>query len=177
MNQISCWIAATLTLAAAFSQSSLSSEQSPAGPCNGETFRQFDFWAGEWDVHDASGKLAGRNKVTIEEQGCVVVEHWRGAQGGTGQSLNYYDPGARRWKQRWAGLGIVLEMEGGMQGEAMVMEGPAQYIGQQRTTLLRGTWNKLPDGRVRQQFHESDDGGKTWKPWFDGYYTRARSEG
>jgi len=34
----------------------------------------------------------------------------------------------------------------------------------------------LPDGRVRQQFHESDDGGNTWKPWFDGYYTRVRAK-
>jgi hypothetical protein len=61
-----------------------------------------------------------------------------------------------------------------LQGDAMIMEGPAQYIGQNRTTLLRGTWTKLPDGR--QQFHESDDGGKTWKPWIDGYYTRVRAK-
>jgi hypothetical protein len=30
----------------------------------------------------------------------------------------------------------------------------------------------LPDGRVRQLFEESEDEGKTWALWFDGYYTR-----
>jgi hypothetical protein len=176
MNKTSRWAPALLTLTAVFSQTSVSADVPPNGPCASGPFREFDFWAGEWDVHDASGKLAGHNNVSIEELGCVVVERWRGANGTTGQSLNYYDPAAKRWKQRWAGLGVVLEMDGGMQDDAMVMQGPAQYIGQNRTTILRGTWNKLPDGRVRQQFHESDDGGKTWKPWFDGYYTRVRAK-
>jgi hypothetical protein len=147
-----------------------------AGPCDSGAFREFDFWAGEWDVYEANGKLAGRNLVTIEELGCVVVEHWRGATGTTGQSLNYYDPAAKRWKQRWAGLAVVLEMDGGMQGDAMVLEGPLQNLTTNRQTLLRGIWTKLPEGRVRQQFVESDDGGKTWKPWFDGYYTRVRAK-
>ena len=127
-------------------------------------------------MHDAAGKLVGRNRVTSEELGCVIVERWRGANGTTGQSLNYYDPAARRWKQRWAGLGVVLEMDGGLQGDAIVLEGPLQNLVNHRTTLLRGTWTKLPDGHLRQQFVESDDGGKSWKPWFDGYYTRVRAE-
>ena len=176
MDKTSRWAPALLTMTAVFSQTSATAEVPPKGPCATGPFREFDFWAGDWEVHDANGKLAGHNTVSIEELGCVVVEDWHGANGTTGRSLNYYDPGAKRWKQRWAGLGVVLEMDGGMQGDAMVMEGPAQYIGQNRTTILRGTWNKLPDGRVRQQFHESDDGGKTWKPWFDGYYTRVRAK-
>jgi hypothetical protein len=169
--------AALLTLTAALSQPPAVSEPSLAGPCSSGKFREFDFWAGEWDVHDAAGKPAGRNTVTIEEQGCVVVERWRSAGGGTGQSFNYYDPAAGRWKQRWVGLGLVLEMEGGRRGEAMVMEGPLQYLAGNRNTLLRGTWTKLPDGRLHHEFVESDDGGKTWKPWFDGYYTRVRGPG
>jgi hypothetical protein len=54
----------------------------------------------------------------------------------------------------------------------MRLEGPLQYLGQGRTTTLRGTWSKLDDGRVRQHFEESADGGTTWTTWFDGYYTR-----
>lgn len=174
MTTISRWAPALITLTAVFSQTS-AANPSVAGPCASGSFREFDFWAGEWDVHDAGGKLAGRNNVSIEERGCVVVERWHSANGGTGQSFNYYDPAAKRWKQRWAGLGLLIEMEGGQQGEAMVLEGPMQYLGQNRTTLLRGTWTQLPDGRLHHQFVESDDGGKTWKPWFDGYYTRVRS--
>ncbi len=171
------WVPAILSLTAAFSQTSASSDPSVAGPCGSAHFRQFDFWAGEWDVHDAGGRLAGRNTVTIEERGCVIVERWRAASGSTGQSFNYYDPAAQRWKQRWIGLGFVLEMDGGVQADAMVMEGPMQNLAANRTTLLRGTWTRLSDGRLRQQFVESDDNGKTWKPWFDGYYTRVRTKG
>jgi len=30
----------------------------------------------------------------------------------------------------------------------------------------------LPDGRVRQFFEQSTDGGETWTTWFEGFYTR-----
>lgn len=145
-------------------------------PCAKESFRQFDFWVGEWEVRDAGGKIAGENSISKEENGCAIVEHWRSANGGSGQSLNYFDPAANRWKQEWIGLGLVLHMEGGFKNGAMIMEGPLQYISQGRVTRLRGIWTPLADGRVRQQFEESADDGKTWSPWFDGYYTR-RSPG
>jgi len=41
------------------------------------------------------------------------------------------------------------------------------------TAPFRGLWTPQPDGRVRQFFEQSDDGGKTWKPWFEGFYTRV----
>ncbi len=141
-------------------------------PCADGPYRDFDFWVGEWDVADAAGKAAGANAITNEQGGCVIVERWRSAQGGLGQSLNYYDPAAKKWKQLWVGLGILLHMEGSLQGGAMRLEGPLQYLADGRVTTLRGTWSKLPDGRVRQFFEESADGGKSWTVWFDGYYTR-----
>jgi hypothetical protein len=142
--------------------------------CSDPKHREFDFWAGAWRVHGANQVFAGENTITIEQSGCVLVERWRSAKGGTGQSLNYYDPVTRKWKQRWVGLGLILEMQGGIEAGAMVLEGPLHYVQQQRTTLLRGTWTLLPDGRVRQHFVESADGGKTWTDWFDGYYSAAR---
>jgi hypothetical protein len=141
-------------------------------PCSEGPFREFDFWAGEWNVHDAQGKAAGVNSISIEENGCVLVERWRSANGGTGQSYNYYDPAAKRWKQLWVGFNILLHMEGGMSTGSMRLEGPLQYLGQDRVTILRGTWTPLPDGRLRQLFEESEDDGATWTTWFDGYYTR-----
>jgi hypothetical protein len=154
-------------------------ESAPAprtSPCARDTFRQFDFWVGDWDVRDADGKFAGENRISSEENGCAIVEHWKSVNGGSGQSLNYYDPAANRWKQEWVGLGLILHMEGGLRDGAMIMEGPLQYIGQERETRLRGTWTLLADGRVRQLFEESTDGGKTWSLWFDGYYTRRANE-
>jgi hypothetical protein len=150
--------------------------EAPAGEalCSAQVFRQFDFWLGKWDVKNADGTPAGRNEITSEENGCVLLERWRSVGGNTGMSMNYFDPAASRWKQRWVGVGIVLEMEGGLRDGAMVMEGPLYYLADKRQTRLRGTWSRLPDGRVRQHFVESEDGGKTWKLWFDGYYTRVK---
>lgn len=142
-------------------------------PCDRPSFRQFDFWLGDWEVRDAAGKQVGRNIVTSEQGGCVVMERWQSATGSTGMSMNYFEPRSGRWRQNWVSPDSILEMSGGLQGESMVLEGPMQYVGEDRTTLLRGTWTRLADGRVRQHFVESRDGGQTWEEWFDGYYSRA----
>ena len=52
-------------------------------PCDGASFRQFDFWLGQWQVLTADGKEAGFNRITAAERGCVLEERWRGSQGGT----------------------------------------------------------------------------------------------
>ncbi|HKE92766.1 MAG TPA: hypothetical protein VKB34_00555 [Povalibacter sp.] len=153
---------------------SAGTDSSATQPCSRELFRQFDFWLGSWEVKDPAGKLAGHNVITAEQNGCVIMERWQGASGTGGMSMNYYEPRAGRWKQNWVSPDLVLEMSGGMQGDSMILEGPMQYLGKEQTTLLRGTWTPLPDGRVRQHFVESKDGGKTWEEWFDGYYTRQR---
>ena len=143
------------------------------GGCDGGVFRAFDFWVGQWEVRDRDGKLVGINSVTAEHGGCVVIERWQPRGGGGGISLNYYDPQAARWRQNWVSPGVVLQMTGTFANGAMVLEGPLQNLTEQRVTLLRGAWTQLPDGRVRQLFTESSDGGKTWNEWFDGYYTRV----
>jgi hypothetical protein len=143
-------------------------------PCEEGHFREFDFWVGEWDVRDPTGKTAGVNTISKEENGCVLVERWNSANGGTGQSYNYFDPAAGKWKQLWVGLGLLLHMEGEFRDGSMVLEGPLQYLTDGRTTILRGTWSRSPDGRLRQLFEESADNGETWNTWFDGFYTRRQ---
>lgn len=162
--------AALLVCAAALSQG----DGAAMKACNDTVFRQFDFWIGDWEVRAPDGKLAGHNVITLEQGGCVLIERWTGASGHGGMSMNYYEPRSQRWKQHWVSPNLILEMSGGMQGDSLVMEGPMQYIGKNVTTLLRGTWTPLPDGRVRQHFVESKDEGKTWQEWFDGYYARAK---
>ena len=177
MTTISRWAPALITLTAVFSQPSACRRRPLAGPCASASFREFDFWAGEWDVHDAGGKLAGRNKVSIEERGCVVVERWRAANGSTGQSSQLLRS-RRQALEAALGRTRIADRNGGR--AAGRGDGPRRSDAiprQNRTTLLRGTWTRLPDGRLRQQFVESDDGGKTWKPWFDGYYTPVRAKG
>ncbi len=47
--------------------------------CSTPEYRQFDFWAGDWVVHNAAGKLAGTNTITPMLNGCVLHEQWEGA--------------------------------------------------------------------------------------------------
>ena len=41
--------------------------------------------------------------------------------------------------------------------------------------INRITWTPLEDGRVRQRWQASGDGGETWTEVFDGYYQRKGS--
>ena len=143
------------------------------GPCEQiPVYADFDFWIGEWEVRTPSDSLAGTNIITKEEQNCVLIEKWTSAAGTTGQSVNYFDPKARAWKQLWVDtFGNVIELSGGFSDGAMRLTGTlVNYQGDE--SLLRGTWTPLEDGRVRQLFEQSIDQGATWTIWFDGYYTR-----
>ena len=138
--------------------------------CSGERYREFDFWLGAWEVRDGEGQLAGHNRIERAQGGCVLIEHWQGSQGGSGISINYIDPESGRWVQDWVSSdGTVIQLEGGLAGAAMVLEG--RYVTPKPTAArMRGTWTPLDDGRVRQTFEVSKDG-ETWTTWFDGYYS------
>lgn len=136
--------------------------------CDSPEFRQFDFWVGEWDV-TSGGQPVGSNRITIEEDGCVVHEHWRGAGGGTGQSFNFYDRADGRWHQVWvSNSGNILSLSGVFQAGALVLEGERTEGG--RTVRQRLSFTPNADGTVRQLWEMSGDGGATWSTSFDGLY-------
>jgi hypothetical protein len=141
--------------------------------CDGSEFRQFDFWIGNWDV-TARGQQAGTNLVTLEEDGCVVHEHWKGSRGGTGQSFNFYDRGDRKWHQVWiANDGSALFLTGGLVGNTLTLEGETpQPDGS--TVRNRISFRNNPDHTVRQLWETSADGGTTWTPAFDGLYRKRK---
>ena len=150
----------------------------PALPCTADPrFSQFDFWIGAWDVHTADGTLAGTNVITREEGGCVLVERWTGASGGTGMSINYFDHADEEWVQVWNSAGgAQIEIRGGLTGDGMFLEGTIHYVGRNASADFRGLWTPLPDGRVRQFFEQSTDAGATWTPWFEGFYSRQGAD-
>lgn len=138
--------------------------------------RQFDFWAGSWRVTNKEGdKIYGDNVITIEENGCILQERWHSASGGTGSSINYYDPGDGKWHQLWVDSGSsIIDIAGNLQDGSMVLAGTIYYLAEARRADFRGTWTPLPDGSVRQFFEERDSEGQ-WQPWFDGYYRPSES--
>lgn len=150
----------------------------PPPPCTSEASRQFDFWLGDWEVRGGPDgtQLAGHNSITVSDDGCRIREHWRGAGGGTGESLNAWDARYKQWRQFWIGAsGNVLRLAGGMRDGSMVMEGelPGKADGVQ---LQRITWTPSDDGSVSQRWDTSDDDGNTWQTGFLGIYRKQSAE-
>ncbi len=143
-------------------------------PCNNDVrFHEFDFWLGDWVVHLADGSLAGHNSIVSREENCLLEETWQGAEGGTGTSINFLDKASGEWVQVWnSASGTQISIRGGLTPQGMLLNGKIHYVANGTTAPFRGLWTKLEDGRVRQFFEQSNDGGKTWVPWFEGFYTR-----
>jgi hypothetical protein len=143
-----------------------------AAPCDAPEFRQFNFWLGEWQVMQPDGALAGTNSIRKEYGGCVLHERYQTAKGYSGESLNAYDVGRKRWHQTWVdNTGTLLLLEGGLRGSEMILEGSTTDA-KGVVTRHRITWTPNPDGTVRQHW-QSTDATDTWVTAFDGLYSRG----
>jgi len=139
--------------------------------CTAAPHRQFDFWLGDWDVTDGTGKAAGRNRIVALHDGCALQESWSGRGGFSGTSLNAYDAERGKWHQTWVdNNGGVLQLDGEFAGGRMVLKG--ETLDEGKKVLQRISWQLLPDARVRQLWESSKDGGATWTVAFDGYYAK-----
>ena len=152
-------------------------EAPPADPCASPEHHQFDFWIGDWEVRNADDTPAGTNQVTTLYGGCVLQEHWQGAGGSVGTSFSLYDAPRDVWHQTWVdGQGGLLLIEGGLDGEDMVLSGRRPSSKDPSVEVLHEVrWTPLDDGRVRQHWRASKDDGKTWVTLFDGYYSKKGS--
>ena len=137
-------------------------------PCAASEYRQFDFWLGDWDTFeaDAPDKIVARNRVSNILDGCALLEVYEQRDGLNGQSFTIYDAARKVWHQSWVtNRGQLLTIEGGMQGDRMVLTGIDRGT-DGNTRLIRGVWKRVAGG-VRETAETSNDDGKTWKPLFD----------
>ena len=142
--------------------------------CAEESYRQFDFWIGRWTVRDSTGTQVGTSRITRVADGCAIREEWQGASGTPGVSLNYYSPEQDEWRQDWVGGdGIILHLTGRLEGDEMVLTGERPTG--DGSVLDRIRWRALPDGRVRQEWQSSTDGGQHWERVFLGFYEPRRA--
>ncbi len=75
--------------------------QRPPG-CTSAESRQFDFWVGDWDVTNSGGEvLVAESTISMEDQGCDILEFWRPFAGAHGHSINAYDARDHMWHQMW----------------------------------------------------------------------------
>jgi len=160
--------ASTLAVAAAARPGRGGPTPNPPASCATAEFRQFDFFAGDWDTYDVAdpSKVVARNRVTVVLDGCAVREVYEQGDGLVGESLSIYDASRRRWHQSWVtNRGSLLLLNGGLEGERMFLTGPDRAA-DGTPSLLRGIWWK-EGADVRERAERSTDGGKTWTPVFD----------
>ncbi len=154
------------------------SKPAPPPACAGAEFRQFDFFAGDWDTYDVadSTKIVARNQVTIILNGCVLREVYRQNDGLVGESFSLYDAAHRQWHQSWVtNRGTLLLLDGGLEGDRMVLTG-TERAKDGSSSLLRGIWRRDGAG-VRETAERSTDGGETWKPVFDLLFRKHGGQG
>ena len=140
-------------------------------PCEfNPSARQFDFWIGDWDVKTQQGGTAGTNTIQKLENGCILLENWTSALGGSGKSINFFDTQINKWRQIWVdstgnSTNFIGEFKDG------VMRYEAEVIGKDgKKTLSRLTFTPIDKTSVRQHGESSDDNGKTWKTTYDLIY-------
>ena len=139
--------------------------------CVAPEFRQFDFWLGHWKVTNPKGIQVGTSEITRVSEGCAVREQWQSAKGQGGTSINYYDAADQQWHQDWVGGdGTILHLHGGLQDGVMVLSGEAKSA--KGPYLNRISYTPLPEGKVKQEWSISVDGGKTWQTSFLGTYEK-----
>lgn len=143
-------------------------------PCAGDAYRAFDFWLGTWEVVNPAGAVVGRNVITAGNGGCTINESYRTPGGYAGQSINAYDAPRDRWHQTWTDVsGLLLRLEGSSPAPGVMRLEGTRLDPQGRTVTDRITWTRQEDGRVRQFWEQSLDGGSTWQTAFDGMYRRV----
>ncbi len=167
-QRVSCVLLLALLAAAG-----TAAAQAPQPSCDTPEYRQFDFWAGAWEVVTPDGQVAGRNTIQIILNGCALEEYWRGAKGSVGKSLNMYYARDGKWHESWAdGNGGRLDLAGGLDDSGrMVLSGtmPGREGGEAQHEI---SWQDLGDGTVKQHWRVSRDGGKSWQDAFVGIYRR-----
>lgn len=171
------WLLAPLFVTSLCRCDGATAQSAPADkppPCAAVEHRQFDFWLGDWEVNDPAGKVVGHNRIESTHGGCALIEHWTSVAGVTGTSLNLYDRDRGKWHQTWVDSGGgLLQLDGGRNGAAMVLAGDAYDAdAPAKVARQRITWTPQADGRVRQLWESSTDGGRTWGVVFDGLYRK-----
>lgn len=146
-----------------------------SAPCAQQpSFREFDFWVGEWDV-SANGQKVAESSIQKIIGSCVVYENYLQPDGYLGKSFNFYDSVLKKWRQTWVdSSGNVSEFSGSLKNGAMHYEGESHRQNGQKI-LRKMIVTPLGADKVRQSSEFSTDEGRTWAVMYDLIYLRKKS--
>lgn len=143
--------------------------------CCETTYKQFDFWVGNWSVTDTLGNTVGENNISKIEDNCIIIEHWKGATGSNGTSMNYYDKTDATWNQVWVdNNGNVLKLKGVFSSGKMILKSDLIKKLDQKSFYNQITWSKNDDGSVTQLWETYNEENKLLKTLFTGIYRKKK---
>lgn len=142
-------------------------------PCKASSsFREFDFWIGEWDAKNTQGVTVGSSSIQLILGQCIIFENWS-TPVSSGKSFNIFDTTDKKWHQTWVDdKGTFTHYIGGLVDGKMVLDSNTMFNGKKATGRM--TFSKLANGDVRQHGERSVDEGKTWATTFDFTYVRKK---
>ncbi len=144
--------------------------------CTAKEYRQFDFWLGDWDVYNATGKKVGENKIVLMQDSCALQESWTsGIQ--TGTSYSYYNANDKTWSQVYIdNTGNILELKGKYKNERMILKSkPAVNPKSKKSTQNVITWFQDDSGFVHQKWDIVNSKDSVVAVAFDGIYKKKKN--
>ena len=102
-----------------------------------------------------------------------MLENWQSANGGTGQSYNFYDPGNKTWRQVWISRGTIIDYSGALIEGAIRLEGTITYHQTGQSFPFRGAWTPQANSTVEQKLEQWNPESESWDDWFTGIYQKT----
>jgi len=140
-------------------------------------YREFDFWAGEWEVYKTGTKdIVGFSAVETIIDGFAIQESYRSSKSKyNGRSINKYNSVTGQWEQYWVdNTGLTLYLKGRKVENQMILQNMLET--DEGTLGNRITWTNHKNGTVQQVWEQSSDGGESWSKIFDGTYKKKKDK-
>ena len=117
--------------------------------------------------------MVGENTIVKLVDNCVISEHWRGKEGMTGRSYNYFNQADSTWNQVWIdSQGSNLVLKGNAQPRKMVLKSAWMAGTQVAWYANRISWFENEDGSVTQLWEIIDKNDHVLSVAFKGIYKR-----
>ena len=134
-------------------------------------FSALDFWIGDWEQQDRTGRVVGTTSIVEDTHGCVLLESTENPPLYRARAMHTFDRRLGRWRQHYVdSSATLLVFEGVADAAGIVYLGTTERDG--RSVQSRNTIRRVDPDRLAWRWEESTDGGQTWTVRFDGFYVR-----